>query len=79
MGFRGIVYKKKMSALDFYNGYVKKVDELVFESVDNTIMENIHLARVKKIESSWSLSKIWQTKKLKLMKIDLVLITKKFK
>jgi len=52
VGFRGIVYKKKMSALDFYNGYIKKVDELVFESVDNTIMENIHLARVKKIESS---------------------------
>ncbi len=46
VGFKNIVYKQKMSAKEFHNGYIKNKNELVFESVANQLYNNIYLPKV---------------------------------
>ncbi|CAF0943009.1 unnamed protein product [Adineta ricciae] len=46
IGFRKLVYQKSMYARDFQNGYLSKMDRLMFDSMHNPIFDHIHSRRV---------------------------------
>jgi hypothetical protein len=49
VGFENMIFKQKLSAKDFYNGYLNNKEDVTFESVNNTIKDNIYNAKVKQI------------------------------
>lgn len=50
VGFENMIFKQKLSAKDFYNGYLNNKGDVTFESVNNTIKDNIYNAKVKQIK-----------------------------
>jgi hypothetical protein len=47
IGFRQILLRKKLTAKDFYNGYLNNRGVIKFESVTNTIKTHINKAKIK--------------------------------
>ena len=51
VGFRFIVINQKLTAQDFYNGYLNgQKSEVIFKSVSNTIKDNIFFSKINKAE-----------------------------
>ena len=44
--FKSIIFKKKLSSQDFYNGYMNNKGVIVFESVSNKIKDNLFKTKV---------------------------------
>jgi hypothetical protein len=47
IGFQNIVLRKKLTAKDFYNGYLNNRGIIKFESISNTIKTHINKAKIK--------------------------------